>query len=207
MSTCCKVYRAIATGTIVLTLLTTALTAGCAPQIKTVEVEVTTTPASATEPSVAPISLVDSGQRLGAARSWDVSLGDLDGDGDLDAFMAGSPNQVWLNDSAGTFTDSGQELSSRAGDSVALGDLDGDGDIDAFLAVSDWSGSDDKVWLNEGGGCFTDSGLPLSADFSSGIGLGDLDGDGDLDAFVVHGELGRDSGGGIPNEVWLNETP
>jgi hypothetical protein len=39
----------------------------------------------------------------------------------------------------------------------------------------------------------------------SGIGLGDLDGDGDLDAFVAQGNLGQDSGGGLPNEVWFNE--
>jgi len=141
-----------------------------------------------------------------------MTLGDVDGDGALDAFMAGAPNQIWLNDGAGAFGEDMQSLPGLAGDSVAFGDLDGDGDLDAYLAVGDWTGSHDKVWLNDGGvqggtpGRFTDSGLPLSAEFSSGIGLGDLDGDGDLDAFVVHGELGRDGGGGIPNEVWLNET-
>ena len=41
----------------------------------------------------------------------------------------------------------------------------------------------------------------LSTGFSSGIGLGDLDGDGDLDAFIAHGQLGLSEGGGLPNEV------
>jgi len=154
-------------------------------------------------------NFVEGSQTLTSARVHihGMTLGDVDGDGDLDTFLAGAPNQVWLNDGAGVFTKSEQGLVSLAGDTVALGDLDGDGDLDAFLAVGDWSGSDDKLWLNDGNGHFTDSDLTLSNLFSSGIGLGDLDGDGDLDAFVTHGELGRESGGGVPNEVWLNVVP
>ncbi len=163
-------------------------------------------------------AFTDSGQALVSSHIHihGMTLGDMDGDGDLDAFMAGASNQIWLNTGGlqdgtpGVFQESEQRLKGLAGDTVALGDLDGDGDLDIYLAVGDWTGSDDKVWLNDGGvqegmaGQFTDSGLGLSADFSSGIGLGDLDGDGDLDAFVVHGQLGKDSGGEIPNEVWLN---
>ena len=54
----------------------------------------------------------DSGQTLGNSDSLSVALGDLDGDGDLDA-MVGNYNQlnhVWTNDGLGTFTDSGQKL-------------------------------------------------------------------------------------------------
>ncbi len=163
----------------------------------------------------------DSGQTLSPSYTHihGMTLGDMDGDGDLDAFLSGAPNQIWFNDGGvqggtpGVFHESEQQLRSLAGDTVALGDLDGDGDLDIYLAVGDWTGSDDKVWLNDGGlqggtpGQFTDSGLPLSDFFSGGIGLEDLDGDGDLDAFVAHGELGSDSGGELPNEVWLNETP
>ncbi len=151
-------------------------------------------------------TLTDSGYSLspGYIHIHGLALGDMDNDGDLDAFLAGAPNQVWLNDGTGAFSEIEQRLPGSAGDTVALGDVDGDGDLDVFLAVGDWGNSDDKVWLNEGDGRLTDSGLSLSDVFSSGVGLGDLDNDGDLDAFVSHGELGKSIGGEVPEEVWLN---
>jgi len=90
----------------------------------------------------------DSGQRLGNADSLDVVLGDVDGDGDIDAVVANSDqaNQVWRNDGTGVFTDSGQRLGSSNTYAVALGDLDGDGDLDAFFARV----GPDQVWRNDG---------------------------------------------------------
>ncbi len=143
----------------------------------------------------------DSGQTLGNQTSFAVSLGDLDGDGDLDAFVAnyGEANRVWINQggaqggSPGTFSDSGQTLGAASSVDISLGDLDGDGDLDAFVANS---GGANRVWLNDGTGTFSDSGQTLGAASSVDISLGDLDGDGDLDAFVANY--------GQPNRVWLN---
>jgi hypothetical protein len=58
-----------------------------------------------------------------------VALGDLDGDGDLDALVANvsAPNQIRVNDGSGIFTASDVAGGNRASDAVALGDLDGDG--------------------------------------------------------------------------------
>ena len=70
---------------------------------------------------------------LGTSSSYDVSLGDVDDDGDLDAFVvngAGQANLVWLNDGSGTYSDSGQSLGTSTSYDVSLGDMDADGDVD-----------------------------------------------------------------------------
>jgi hypothetical protein len=162
----------------------------------------------------------------GYSLSQSVALGDLDGDGDLDAYvgnccrtawMASSANQidgqgygnahntVWLNDGGGRFTDSRQRLGNLATGAVALGDLDGDGDLDAFEASRggkpDIMNSEpgDRIWINDGTGRFVDSGQRLGQSDGYAVALGDVDGDGDLDAFVGNADSGR------ADEVWLND--
>jgi hypothetical protein len=141
----------------------------------------------------------DSGQNLGIFPSYDVDLGDLDGDGDLDAFVAnnnGQANRVYTNDGTGTFTDSGQALGGSDSYGVALGDVDRDGDLDAFVANG--AGEPNLVYLNDGSGSFTDSGQALGSSYTDGVALGDVDRDGDLDALIAN------YGGSRDNRVWRN---
>jgi hypothetical protein len=167
------------------------------------------------------------GDEHGYSQSRAVTLGDLDGDGDLDVYVgnccrnewgiSGGPgetiergysdayNMVWLNDGTGAFVDSGQRLGNEATGDVALGDLDGDGDLDVF-EVNQRSASEvpvcdasDRVWLNDGTAHFVDSGQRMGRSYGQAVALGDLDGDGDLDAFVGNAYFER------PDEVWLND--
>ena len=162
-------------------------------------------------PTPAPLLLLEnSPQSFGRTETFQVGLGDLDGDGDLDAVfanMAANDSQVWFNDGQGTFQDSGQKLTQQ-GHGLGLGDLDGDGDLDIFMTCAHfgsgggWSKKPSRVYLNDGQGTFEDSGQDLGdAELSgNGVNLIDLDGDGDLDAHVIYYEVG-----GMADRVYLND--
>lgn len=143
-------------------------------------------------------------QSLGLTKTEGVALGDLDGDGDLDAFTAvyeRDDSRVWLNDGTGTFSDSGQRLGDLFARDVALGDLDGDGDLDAFLVGIL---SNDVLW-NDGTGIFSANGQTLKNEaIGWGVALGDLDGDGDLDAYVANSS-GVTISPKHGDQVWLND--
>jgi hypothetical protein len=138
-------------------------------------------------------------------------LGDLNGDGTLDGFIAGccgmsfsptsgeevylpSVSWVWINkwNPDGWFEHQKlnlEQLHDLPIRETALGDLDGNGSLDVFAAVKApkpgrASLPADLVLLNNGSGGFIDSGQRLGDMDSSSVALGDLDADGDLDAMV-----------------------
>lgn len=133
----------------------------------------------------------DSQQQLGGTsvlERTNVALGDIDGDGDVDAIQTSTPtNQLWLNAGNGSFSDGGQPFGAHFTKAVTLGDLDGDGDLDAFV--------NGGVYFNDGSGSFTLA-ATLATGGANALDIGDLDGDGDLDAFI--GNYGA-------NTVWLND--
>ena len=84
---------------------------------------------------------------------------------------------------------------------LAVG-FDGDGDLDAVVAHGSFNV--DRVWHNDGQGNFILA-QQLSGTAGRRVGLGDLDMDGDLDAFVVTGGNGDVNLNQKPDLVWLND--
>ncbi len=126
-----------------------------------------------------------------------LAFADIDGDGDLDAFIGESSGNInyYENDGNGNFTSitgagnpfDGVDVGSDS--TVAFADIDGDGDLDAF--IGEWNGNI-NYYENDGSGNFTeitDAGNPfdgVSLPYASALAFADIDGDGDLDAFIGH---------------------
>jgi hypothetical protein len=129
---------------------------------------------------------IDSSQSLGAVDGDALELGDLNGDGHLDAIVLNddAPDKVYLNDGIGNFAPTLQNLGSGSSNEVALGDVDSDGDLDAFIV--NMSGISNVLWLNDGQASFTNSLQALGTETGYGVDFGDIDGDGDLDALVCN---------------------
>lgn len=123
-----------------------------------------------------------------------VAVGDVDGDGDLDLFFAGDeePCRLYLNDGRGA-------LQLAAPDAIpydpapgagipALGDIDGDGSLDIYLPAA----GQDRIFLNDGTGRFTDmTDVLLGPESSAGRSavIADLDLDGHADVAVLEDGL------------------
>jgi hypothetical protein len=156
--------------------------------------------------SPSPIQFSAAGE-YGRATTFQIVLGDLDGDGDLDAVLANQgsfDSRVLLNDGTGQFAMTDQLL-TRNGHGIDLGDLDGDGDLDIFIACAYAFGRSlpSKIYFNDGHAHFTDSGLDLGDTSISAnlVQLVDVDADGDLDAFVAYLTLARE----FMSHVFLND--
>ncbi|MBN2009001.1 VCBS repeat-containing protein [candidate division KSB1 bacterium] len=139
-----------------------------------------------------------------------VALGDFDGDNDLDfvLIMQLAPYaKLYFNDGSGNFT-AGNTLGTASVEKVALADFDNDSDVDIFLAGVGAS----EVWLNNGAGVFTDSGLRLGSEWSWDVALGDVNNDGWTDIFAANFKVDELTAEpwyvprGRVAEVWLNSS-
>lgn len=147
----------------------------------------------------------------GSTYTFMASWGDIDGDEDLDLFLAnhyydpidntqvvarnmppGGPSRLYLNRGDGTF----EEVSERLPDGARYGynnasaftDKDADGDLDLYVIEDFGPYYHPNVMLeNDGTGHFTDSSAADLLDievFGMGVGINDLNGDGIPDYLV-----------------------
>jgi len=130
-----------------------------------------------------------------------VAMGDIDGDGDIDAFVGvNGANRLLLNSGFGQFTVGQSNMGAEDSRAVALGDVDNDGDLDAFVANY---GANSQLWLNNNG-TFANSNQVLLNSNSQAVALGDLNNDGFLDAVVGNGAKGTNPAIGQPDMVFYN---
>ncbi len=132
-----------------------------------------------------------------------VVAGDLNGDQRIDVYVAndGLPNQLWLQQTDGTFRDEALlagvavDHQGRAQGSMGidLGDMDNDADLD--LVVTNLMGEGSALYRNDGQGLFRDrsreSGLLASSLAVTGFGAAwlDFDNDGWLDLITANGAV------------------
>jgi FlgD Ig-like domain/FG-GAP-like repeat len=175
---------------------------------------------SAAQPVTQPFTFNLVEQSLPQLRSGSVAWGDVDGDGDLDAFVSGISNAgilsaVYRNDgpdpggSGFVFSDMQAGISPVLYSSASWGDFDGDGDLDLALQGSESVGFPyrpvSRLYRNDGGSFseVTDANLP--ALHSGSTAWGDYDNDGDQDLLLTGIDadehrltrIGKNLGGGV----------
>ena len=156
-------------------------------------------------------------------------FGDVDGDGDLDIFLAtvkfaldkDPQNRLWLNDGNGFFTDVTADQLPAIPDqamSAVFQDIDDDDDLDLVIAAV--LNRPIKFYLNDGEGNFRDGTLEVMGQLefvqdsldALDIVSGDLNGDGFKDLYICNRAgkdvlLLRDPNGQLATNVATPSTP
>ncbi|MEZ6018121.1 MAG: VCBS repeat-containing protein [Planctomycetota bacterium] len=139
---------------------------------------------------------------------YEMEVGDLDGDTDLDLFTVSLSNfqeghiANRLVETGGLAFQAGAAQPGNVDDNeLALFDYDMDGDLDVFVGSLDVR---ERVYRNNGGLSFTDTAgvLPSVADSTLDLTFADLDNNGTYDLITAQGESGS-----FTNKLYWNNGP
>jgi enediyne biosynthesis protein E4 len=146
---------------------------------------------------------VESGIGGDSCNGLALTLGDVDWDGDVDAFVANdiTRNFLWLNDGKGKFVDRGSTAGiaydetgrASAGMGGDYSDVDGNGLPD--ITCTNYQDETTNIYMQIAPGVFRDRAYALGVGSSAqqrlsfGVDFFDADNDGDEDLFVANGHI------------------
>jgi len=163
-------------------------------------------------------TFVEVGEQVGVrahpGKGLALALGDVDWDGDVDAFVANdiTRNLLFYNDGGGVFEERGRTAGvaydesgrAAAGMGSDFSDVDGNGLVD--ISCTNFQDETSNLYLQKPLGVFRDRSYPLGVGASAqnrlswGIDFLDVDNDGDEDLFIANGHI-DDGIGSVSEQV------
>ncbi|HEU4717477.1 MAG TPA: FG-GAP-like repeat-containing protein [Bacteroidia bacterium] len=145
------------------------------------------------------------------AQGWSTAWGDIDNDGDMDAFVLNYDvnSTLMINDGNGVFTNvmSGSGINNTTtifGENATFQDFDNDGYLDLMI-----SGDHHLVYHNNGNHTFTlqaTDPFPYAGHTITAHAVGDLNGDGWLDVYASYCDIYQSANSSRNDKLWMNNT-
>ena len=122
-----------------------------------------------------------------------IAFSDVNGDGHEDVLITGYNSsfdvtaKLYINDGTGNFTEkTGTPFDAVWSSSIAFSDVNGDGYKDVLITGSNVSEQIAKLYINDGGGNFTEKmGTPFDGVWQGSSAFSDVNGDGHKDVLIT----------------------